>query len=329
MLSTLGLVGVLGSRGGWWALLAFGLVGCTLRGAPQRPAPVGDTCLGRFTFTRPQALHLARSEYALYGTTLSAQPLAGRAPADVWRQHLRELAARPDLAGAVFHRFRLDTGLRGVWYRQHPDDRLTVMLEAMQTHDDVAVFLARSFGEDKLAVAQKLVNQVSALFSADRTTGFCVGPGAFHTRSLTENARVELAHPGAPSLRLRLTSQLVDRPDHTGEDLDEVREFARASGSTLTVLRERRRAVAGLDGSEAWVTLRPPGEPMLAKFVWAFGGTDRQGAPNLRVIGDADEADRPALEAVWDALLDTLAPLPAGVKAEARPDTVVLPDDET
>lgn len=273
----------------------------------RRPgAPEPDRCLGRFRFATPAGLRVSNSEFALYGTDVRGQPLGGQPPEAVWAAHLAALGANPEYADV--EPFELPSGLRGATYRHGPN---TLLVDAFAAQGDEGLWLHRSLPEGKLPVAQRLLDNIASVWAVDPSRGFCFGAGALHAVSLSERARVHLVDDARPEFRLEVDTLTVERPAASDLEFGEARDFARLTKSKLEVLRDRTRGVAGLVGTERWLSMTVPDGRELLRFDWRYGGAPREAAaPRLTVHGVARGVDREALEAAFEAILASVEPIP-------------------
>lgn len=299
-------------------VLASALQPCGARpDVPPGPARPLDTCLGRFRLATPPGLRASSSEYAIYGTLVRGEALAGRAPVEVFEARLAALRADPKVSEV--EPFALPSGLRGATYREGPH---TLLVEGFSARGDEALWLFRDLPEGKLPVAQQLFENIASAWVPSPAGGFCFGPGAIQAVSLSERTRLRLVDDARPELSLEVDTLTVVRPAGDELDLEEARAVAALTKSTLRVLRDRRRVVAGLPGVERCFAATFPDGRELVRCGFAFLGRARSAeAPRLRLKGLSRGADAAALEAAWDALLDSMEalPLPRGTP-DAGPD---------
>jgi hypothetical protein len=297
-------------------LLASALQPCGARpDAPQRPARPLDTCLGRFRLATPPGLRASSTEYAIYGTLVRGEALAGRAPDEVFEARLAALRADPKVSEV--EPFSLPSGLRGATYREGPH---TLLVEAFSARGDEGLWLFRDLPEGKLPVAQKLLENIASAWVPAPAGGFCFGRGAIQAVSLSERTRLRLVDDARPELSLEVDTRTVARPAGDELDLEEVRAFAKLTKSTLRVFRDRRRVVAGLPGIERCLATTLPDGRELVRCAFAFPGRARSAeAPRLRLDGLARGTDGAALEAAWDALLDSMEAMPLPPPRPAGP----------
>ncbi len=275
-----------------WVVLAVGLAGC----AGANKVELKKEAIGRFRVGVPMEVSAASRSQMIYGVRVEAAPLGA------WAARMTELGEK------VVSRPAMAAGVEAVWYREASD----LILEARQVRGEAEVTVVRDAPEGKEAVAERLSGDVLAAYVEGTAAGFCIGPGAIRKGpSLSES--VQMVWKGAASsVRVEFSTQTVTSPDtKTFMDVDEERGFARLAGGSLTVLRERARTVAGLAGREIWIAIAIPGKEAQVRFTWHFAGVGREGTkPKIDIVGTAGAGGQSTLEAVWEAMLPSIEPVP-------------------
>ncbi len=275
-----------------WVVMVAGLAGC----AGANKVELKKEAIGRFRVGVAGQVTAESRSQMIYGVRVEA------AKPGAWAARMTELGAK------VVSRPAMANGVEAVWYREASD----LILEARQVRGDAAVTVVRDAPEGKEAVAEKLSGDVLAAYVEGTAAGFCIGPGAIRMGpSLSESVQM-MWKGAASSVRVEFSTQTVTSPDtKTFMDVEEEREFARQAGGSLTVLRERDRTVAGLIGREIWIAVALPGKEPQVRFTWHFAGVGRDGTkPKIDIMGKSALADQAVLEAVWEAMLPSIEPVP-------------------
>ena len=190
-------------------------------------------------------------------------------------------------------------------------------LEAARSLDGHVLSVDREADAGKEAAAESIVKDIFDAWTSDTSHGFCVGYGSISLEpSINEQARLSLEHAAFPEVKLRFETRTVQEPDlKSYADADEEKGVASASGGTATVLADRRRAVAGLEGHEIWLLGAFPGEKSTVRFTWVYPGVGGSGTqPMITVVAMAPAERQNELQSIWETVLTSLrsVPLAAG-----------------
>ena len=274
---------------------------------------MSEECVGRFRMTTPENVVVASRSQSIYGVEVKTEPLRSAPAERQWERRLEALEKVPALPGkksAIRSRLSLDTGVEAVWYDDGPH---SLMLEAMKPFGDHALWIATDADAGKEPVAEKLARAVVAAYNPGTGYGYCVGFGSVRMGpSLSETARINFEHSGTSGAKIEFASQTVRDPDtKTYMNLNEERDFVKASGGTLTVLLERERTVAALRGKEMRISMTIPGEAPMFRFTWHFEGVPGDGTkPKINLVGGSAASGQAKLETAWDDLLISIAAVP-------------------
>ncbi len=281
-------------RWGLWLVVGV-MVNCA---GEKRVELTNKEAIGRFRVGVPEGLTAVSRSQMIYGVEVVAEP----AQPGAWDA---KVAAQ---AGKIVSRPSLGAGVAAFWYKQGSD----LILEAQALRDGVAVSIVRDAPEGKEAVAEKLASAVLENYKPGTAAGFCLGPGAIHMGpSLSESVRMNWQLLGSGG-KLEFSTQTVTEPDtKTFMDVEEERGLAGAAGGTLTVLSERERILAGLNGREIRILVTLPGQEPQVRFTWHYPGVGRDGTkPKIDFVAKDSVSGQPRLEAVWEAMLPSLEPVP-------------------
>ena len=254
--------------------------------------------IGRFRVGVPEGLSVVNRSQMIYGVDVAAAP----AQAGAWEArvaaHAEKVVSRPSLG----------SGVAALWFKEGSD----LILEAQAVRDGIAVSVIRDAPEGKEAVAEKLASAVLESYKPGTAAGFCLGPGAIHMGpSLSESVRISWQFPAGGG-KVEFSTQTVTEPDmKTFMDVEEERGMAGAAGGTLTVLSERDRTLAGLNGREIRILVTLPGQEPQVRFTWHHPGVGRDGTkPRIDFLAKTSLSGQPALEAAWEAMLPSLKAVP-------------------
>ena len=309
------------SRALYYGLVIALLVGCSRSASQTSDAPprtnMSSQCVGRFRLEVPDSLAVVGRNQSIYRVEVSTGPVPPAGAKADWDERLAAIRKMPAPAGrenAIVRSFDLASGVSAVWYSNNPASPGDTTLEAAQRVNDHLLRVLRQSEVGREGPAETLVRDVMAAYLPGVTNyGFCLGSGTIAMET-AQNERANIAfedHVGA-GLEIRIETNTVAVPDTDGySDLDEERSFAKASGASLTVLREQERTVAGLVGIEIGILIASPEEGPMVRFTWHFPGVALNGThPKINIIGAAKSAQRPELENIWETILQSLRPLP-------------------
>ena len=280
----------------WGLWIALGLVvSCA---GEKRVELTNKEAIGRFRVGVPEGWKAISRSQMIYGVEVAAGPADPAAWEAKVAVHTDKIVSRPSLGASV----------TAIWYKEGSD----LILEAQALRDGIAVSIVRDAPEGKEAVAEKLASAVLENYKPGTAAGFCLGPGAIHMGpSLSESVRMnwQLAAAGA---KLEFSTQTVTEPDtQTFMDVEEERGMAGAAGGSLTVLSERDRTFAGLNGREIRIVVTLPGHEPQVRFTWHYPGVGRDGTkPKIDFVAKTSIAGQAALEAAWEAMLPSLESVP-------------------
>ena len=272
-------------------------------------------CVGRFQFHLDGELVVTSRRQRIYNVDVSTVPMPAKGAAVGWEQHLEEIKSPLSGPPPVIHRtFNLEPGVPAVWYSIDSTASSTVTLEAAKSRGDHLFRIVRLAAAGKEAIAETLVRNIMNAYVPQATSyGFCVGFGSIVMEpAQVESTAITLADREGNGVEARVETEEVAQPDSSAySDLSEEKDFAESTGSTLTVLAERDRTVAGMAGKEFRISVAPPGEPTLLRFTWHFEGVAADATkPKIDIMGAANAPQRARLEAAWETLLGSLHPLP-------------------
>jgi hypothetical protein len=280
----------------WGLWIALGLVvSCA---GEKRVELTNKEAIGRFRVGVPEGWKAMSRSQMIYGVEVSA----GSADPAAWEAkvaaHADKIVSRPSLGASV----------TAIWYKEGSD----LILEAQALRDGIAVSIVRDAPEGKEAVAEKLASAVLENYKPGTAAGFCLGPGAIHMGpSLSESVRMNWQLPTAGA-KLEFSTQTVTEPDmKTFMDVEEERGMAGAAGGSLTILSERDRTLAGLNGREIRIVVTLPGQQPQVRFTWHYPGVGRDGTkPKIDFVAKTSISGQAALEAAWEAMLPSLESVP-------------------
>jgi hypothetical protein len=279
------------------ALLLFAglIVSCA---GEKRVELKNKEAIGRFRVGVPDGLAFVSRSQMIYGVEVAAVPEQPGAWDAKVAAHADKIVSRPSLGA----------GVAAFWYKEGSD----LVLEAQALREGVAVSIVRDAPEGKEAVAEKLSAAVLENYKPGTGAGFCLGPGAIHMGpSLSESVRIIWDLPAGAG-RVEFSTQTVTEPDNkTFMDVEEERGMTGAAGGTLTVLSERDRTLAGLNGREIRIRVALPGQEPQVRLTWHYPGVGRDGAkPRIDFLAKGPAALQPQLEAAWEAMLPSLESVP-------------------
>lgn len=272
--------------------------------------------VGRFAFVLPEGWRPAGRSQSLYHVDASTHPVA---PEDARRflESRLALARGEGAAGAerdpVEREFELEPGVPAFWHRASPSYLDRVAIDVVRPADDHVLLLVREADRGQEATAERLVRRVLAAYVPGARTGFGVGQGALvMDPSRNETARITFSRGSPPDLRITLETGTVGEVSAASEgDVDEDEAQAKTAGGSITVLRNERRAIAGLDGLELRIAVTVPESPRFLRYSWRFRGTPLDPRrPRIDAVGTGPDARREELESAWERLLETLTAVP-------------------
>jgi hypothetical protein len=253
---------------------------------------------------------------SIYAVAVSTVPLPPGGIQTLWNSRLAKVhpiavpnQSEKDNTGT----FELLPGTRAVWYLRDPASPRVRNIEAAKISGEFAV-LANTSGETgKESIVEDLVRIVMNSYAPATSAGFCVGNGALTSApSSEEESLISLTHKKIKDFQIAFSTRVVSRPDtRTYSDVDEERELAESNGGSLSVIREQKRTVAGLEGKEISISVNSPGEPPSVRFTWHFAGVPQNSfKPMINIVGSAPLPEQAQLQNVWDSLLQSIQSIP-------------------
>ena len=269
-------------------------------------------CIGRFQFEAPDALAVAGRTQSIYRTDVSTASMPPGEAQEAWKERLNAIRALA-ATDPVRRTFELEPGVPAVWYGNNPRVPSSVVLEAVRSMDDHLLKAVRRAEAGKESLAEKLVRNILGSYRPHETgIGFCIGFGSLTIEPAErESVSITLKHQTLAELEASIETVTVDRPDTESSSLDEAKAFAKSYGASMKVLRDRKRAAAGLTGHELCISLAVPNQPETMRFNWHYEGASGDAArPRIDIAGTARATRRAELEKAWDKVLDSLRPVP-------------------
>lgn len=268
---------------------------------------------GRFDFVVPTRMVVSHKEQAIYGTAVRTVPYHPDGLEPLWNErlarHCEGYVIPADFLESLKAALAPGMGAFGSWYFESSSSNSERLILVIQRWGDHVLVLWRSFPRGKEAVAEKLTLDLMKAYQHDAPVGFSVGAGAVMLGpSLSETTGWTLKHSDRPKVVVSLNSQTVNEktPQETN-DLREEKEFAKAAGGKLTILKDSSRTVAGLRGQDTRVLMALPNQETLIRFTWDYPGVSRDGTrPRVAIQAQGREADRAEMERVWEGLLPSL-----------------------
>ena len=273
-------------------------------------------CIGRFQFSAPEVFQVTRRSQTIYRVEVSTIPLpSGGAPA-AWQDRLARIRGgtlQPGTADPIVKTFELQPGMPAVWFIGDTDSPQLRNLQALKpvgNHFVQADALADA-GQETLA--EGLVRGILNAYHPGTSQGFCIGYGSITLEpAQIEKTSLELTHRKLADLKLRFDTQTVKEPDtKTLSTVEEEDLVIGAKDGRMSVLRNQPRIAAGLSGTEIRISVLVPGEPPFVRFSWHFPGAPINGVkPQIDIVGSAPTEQQSELETVWEAILQSLRPVP-------------------
>ena len=250
--------------------------------------------IGRFRLALPGGLVIAGREQIVYAVKVWTTPA-------LWQSRLEELGPR------VKSKPDLGDGINAVWY----EERSVQLLEAAKSFGDHSIRLLRDAPDGKEQTAEKLAGNIIRGYHPSTESGFCIGAGAIRLGpAQVETTRLSLNAPGNPALEVEFTTQTVTTPDTKQYmDANEEREVMAELKGRLTVFREARRVVAGMEGMEIHLSMAPPGEPEIIRYTWHFPGVPGDGTqPRLNLVAFSSPEQHQSVSELREALEESNLP---------------------
>jgi hypothetical protein len=279
---------------------------------PSTPERRVAHCTGRFDYALPAALQSSGSQQSLYRLKVEHEPWpATLAQAAIWQRRLAATLSGTAASAAAAGRAR-EFDLPGVgpaaWMQLAANRPDLVTLLAMKPIPDsgLALFLRAEGSAGREAIAQGVVTEVAKAYVPSSPQGFCAGPGAFVIQP-SKNERALESYAGA-GVEISIETETVAAPD-------DGQSTAGDPPPGSKVLAKRQRRVGGFDGIEERTQVAEDGVAPRLVYTWIFAGRAADGAaPRIRLSGAAAASRADALEAAWNALLESWRPRPVGVR---------------
>jgi len=265
-----------------------------------------EVSIGRFRIAIPEQTRVASRHQSIYGVDIRTAPFDDVPIATQWRNLRAQFG--PDAREIKFP----DDAI-GLFYAPYSAMPMNLVLEAMRPMGSHALWVSCAVTAGKESSAERLVAKILSVYGPGTRHGFCAELGSIRMEgSLSESTTLSLVHKQTPGVKIDMETQTVMTPDtSTFTSLDEERDLAKAYGGTLDVRSERYRTVAGMTGKEFRLALTLAGKTPKLRYTWQFSGEPRNPArPHINIVGIAESPSQSNLEAAWEALLDSLTPIP-------------------
>ena len=265
-------------------------------------------CIGRFSLSPPAGWVLAGRSQKMYLTDLDDTPPQPAGSADPVLDRLRQ--GLPPKAPLI-RRFEVDGVGPAAWFGLGSSDsfdrRLVVLAGPLR--------LQLLSGMGREAPAEKAMRMIAPGYNAGARTGFCLAHGAMQLEpSRNESTELRLEATAWPGTLFTLNTRAVDKPDETHPMANPEAELAGIAGSGVTVKLSAQvpRTVAGLPGRELRGEMQASATAAPRRLYRFFHpGVGRQaGAPLMTLSLDGPATVQAALDQAWNALLDSLQPVP-------------------
>ena len=273
---------------------------------PDRSEKMSEVAIGRFRVSIPAQMKVASRRQSIYGVAIRTAPV-GEIPITTQWNDLRSKH------GPAGREITFPDEARGISYAPNPAMPMNLVLEAVRPMGDHALWISRPVTAGKEDAAERLAAKILSVYGPGTTHGFCAELGSIRMEgSLSETTALSLAHTQSPAIKVEMETKTVTAPDtSTFTSLDEERKVMNAVGGTLVVRSERERIVAGMTGKEFRIAIAAPGEPPIVRNTWQFSGEPRNPArPHINFVGTAGTQAQSDLDAAWDAVLNSLTPIP-------------------
>jgi hypothetical protein len=309
----------------WAAVLAA----CTSAAAQQPPPTAPDRrsermvtpsassaglCIGRFRLELPEGWALTGREQKIYRSSVTDE-LRGLGPA-VPGLSATQRVLRGDLptSDPVIREFTLDGVGPAAWFAlgspSSPSRRLVVLAGTPEA--GLRLEALATVGRE--AQAEEGLRQLAAGYRPGQRTGFFLPNGAFAVEpGRNETTRLLAEHPRLPGASLRFSTAATTAPRSDGPLADPAADAQAmaGSGSSLKPLGQTERLVAGHKGRDARAELSEPAKPPTLVYRFFFAGiAANAAAPEILIALDGPVSARPALDAAWNQLLDSVRPVP-------------------
>lgn len=271
------------------------------------PAP-NAICIGRFSLSPPAGWVLAGRSQKMYLTDLDDTPLPAADSTDPVLDRLRQ--GLPPKAPLI-RRFDVVGVGPAAWFGLGSvdsfDRRLVVLAGPLR--------LQLLSGQGREVPAERAMHMIAPGYRAGARTGFCLANGAMQLEpSRNESTELRLEATAWPGTAFTLNTRAVDTPDETHPMANPDAELAGIAGSGVSVKLSAQtpRTVAGLPGRELRGEMQASATAASRRLYRFFHpGVGRQAGAPLMALGlEGPASEQAALDRAWDALLDSLQPVP-------------------
>ena len=278
-------------------------------------APGEALCIGRFELALPAGWSVSGRSQHLYYTAASdapAPPTAMAATGDPALPLLRlGLSSRAPLA----RRFELEGVGPAAWFGLGAVDSVDRRLVALAGTPAERVRLETMATAGREPAAEKGLRLIAAGYRPGLRRGFCLERGAFVLEpTSTERTELVAQTPALPGVKLSLDTHALSKPateDPLAGAVAELQALG-GQGSTVKVVLQAPRTVAGLAGTDWRAEFSVPGSPPRLVYRFHFPGLAKQAAaPAIMIALDLPLAQRAQGDAAWEQLLGSMQAVPA------------------
>jgi hypothetical protein len=304
---------IVSSGGNGWGDERHGLVAGMEMKSKDHP---NVQCIGRFQLTVPDPMVVAGRSQSIYDVDVRTLLIPPGGIDVLWNARLakiRPIAPDKEFHPASFRTFELLPGTRAVWFIGNPSSPQLREIEALMPSGNHAVLIVTGGEAGKEPVVENLVRIVLNSYVSSTTQGFCVGDGAVTSvPGVDEQTLISLDHMKVEDFEIRFETQNISGEGAEAySDQGEEKETSHSGDARMSVLRDGPRVVAALEGKESEIFLAPPQESALVRLTWHFPGVPgNTSKPMINIVAMCPAKYRAELEKIWDALLNSVQPVP-------------------
>lgn len=295
--------------------------------------------LGRFRFDIPRFLELRSEAYVVRGIALRVVPSSGdpreanRVYEQLWSEHLENVRSQwdpnLDARSEILEATEYAPGARVVIYQSAYAVPGRLNAEMLVHRFGSILWLSANGRRSEREMNAWLGELHDSLQGWDRSMSASDAPGQFYARSIAVMARheesveyegVQVTFKGSPRdgtrtgepVEVEVVTGTTARPESILllERSRAMGPLAEEFGITEEEIRAGKRTVAGLDGEELILRMLDDDNDEVI-FVWEFGGeAGSVTRPRVKLQMSGSSTELRSLTALWDALLDSVHPVP-------------------
>lgn len=275
--------------------------------------PMNQYSLARLDYSLPSEFELIGRQQSLSRVQAATFPINDKTLEQIWREHvdqIRKDQISKELPTDTITTGEISSGFPIVFYFANSAVPHRVTAEAYRLVGKDILRLKFTGTKGKEDNIKHLFTIISNDYRSEIPNGFNLGAGSIiGEASVNEGSTVSLKNVET-QCHLTIYTQTAGSNLNTGptDNIEEEIEGLSEEGIKLEMLQQQEKAVAGLGGEEAIISIEDPdSNTTMLRYTWFYAGeTTNAFKPEILVKMSCPRSEQKQAEEIWSELIDSL-----------------------